>query len=432
MVMFVHAKRLASNLFLGLRQKGLRYWTGALIVFLLTIVGSTSVYSYLGLEHLRALYFQFLLEHGPRPPQPNFVSLVMVEDNEYWNGPPAGRVPFDRAYLAKVVKSLASANNAHTIAVDIDTRLPNPESMRIPKEYREETCTLIGAIKDAARSGKKIVLATPISYDEQRRYRQDSDIYQSKGLCERFGRAVSDTKACDVEFETQEKENIACGFIALPYDLLAIPQQIDMADGGTLDSFALAIAKAERPRVVDKLLRENKTTVRYGSFISESGFQQYDARVSAADLLSGTGKIKLPGAVIVGADWSTYAIGRGPRVDLHPTPIGELVGAVLHANFAEAILDNRTVGAAPDWLLHVTEALFSVSAGVIFALISGIWEKIAAMAALFFVLFFAQLAALYGFAMFFDAFFPVLGLGLHSLYEKLVGTHEAARHLDET
>jgi hypothetical protein len=67
-------------------EKGARYWATAFIVFFLTITGSSYVYDYLNLTDARSKYFQKLLEYGPRPTDPKFVRIVLVEDDDYWHG----------------------------------------------------------------------------------------------------------------------------------------------------------------------------------------------------------------------------------------------------------------------------------------------------------------------------------------------------------
>jgi hypothetical protein len=420
----VDIRAVGSRLFQRLKHKSRRYWVSALIVFILTLVGSTTVYEHLGLRQKRAEYFQFLMDHGRRSTEPRYVSLFLIEDDEYWYGEPAGRAPLDRRYLARVVENLVTSNT-RVIALDIDARLPNPKKMTIPKEYKDETCKLIGAIKAGVGAGKKFVLATPISLDKQKRYRQDTDIYQANSLCERPEHGMSTEKPCGIAFEPHEKSNVTCGYIALPYDPLAVPLQIAMADGRKLDSFALAIARAEHPHSVNVLLGQSGGGARYTNFISEKKIKDFGASFSAGAFLRSVGPKNLHPAVIVGANWHEFAFTRGLLIDLHPTPIGDLVGAVLHANFAEALLDSRTIGALPEWVTHGAEVMLSVIAALIFALIAGFWKKVGVISSTLIVLFLVQWAMLDIFGVFFDAFFPVLGLGLHSLYERLLGMHEA-------
>src|SRR5262249_8919840 len=151
-----------------------------------------------------------------------------------------GRRPINRKYLANLIDKLVEAN-PHVIALDFDTRLPNPNSMQIPEAYQEETSALINSIENAAVKGKKIVLATPIWFDEHGGYRRDSDIYQAYGLC--TNGAVREVTRTPMREQAIAK-NVTCGYIALPYDPLTIPGPLPLVDGSNLDSFALAIARA--------------------------------------------------------------------------------------------------------------------------------------------------------------------------------------------
>jgi CHASE2 domain-containing sensor protein len=427
-IMGMQMKVIVTRLFLRLKNKGVRYWTTALIILFLTTTGSSYVYDQLHIREARSYFFQSLLEWGPRPPEPKFVRLVLIENDEYWQGYLAGRKPIKRDYLAQLVDKLAS-DNVHVIALDFDARLPNPASMKIPEEYQNETNTLIQAIENAAEQGKKVVLATPISLSDGQ-YQQDSDIYQSHGLCNRrSNRELRDlVQSPEVEQPAKQK-NITCGYIALPYDPLIIPGPLLMADGSYLDSFAVAVARAEQPELVARLLERIGARVRYGNYISGEKFRQSNAVFSAhAVLHEMIDKETLEAkAVIVGADWSRDALDRGPRADLHPTPVGSIVGAMLHANFVEAVLDTRIFGATPEWVLVGTEIIFSLIAGVAFALIPSVRGKIAGIFSLLFILFFVQWLVLHTLGIFFDSFVPVLGMGLHSLYERLVphGTKQA-------
>jgi CHASE2 domain-containing sensor protein len=411
---------MVKGLFGRVKKKGYRYWTSAFVIFLLTISGSSFVYDFLHLRDARSYFFQHLLDWGPRPVEPRFVRLALIGNDDYWQGYLAGRRPIKRDYLAQLVDKLVSIN-VHVIALDFDARLPNPASFEIPAQYQKETDVLIRAIKNAARQGKKIVLATPISLDGQGRYHRDSDIYQAHGLCINEHNEKPVEKTASAAADQTIKKNITCGYIALPYDPLVIPARLLMDDGSFLDSFALAVARAEQPDLINRLLARMGNNARYSNFISEEKFRRLNATVSAHALLQEiASKENLEAkAIIVGADWSRDAVNRGPRVDLHSTPVGPINGAMLHANFVEALLDSRIFGAAPESVLRATEILFSLIAAIAFALISNFWPKVCGIFLLLLILFFIQWSLLHSFGVFFDAFVPVVGLGLHSLYEWL-------------
>ena len=175
------AKALTARAIEHIRQKSLRYWVSATLVFLATFFGPQKVYDLLSLGDVRASYFQILMDH-PRVPKPGHGSLAYIDDKEYWNGEPNGRAPLKRDYLARIVNRMVAAN-ATVIALDFDARLPNPESLLIPEAYKDETCKLIGSIKRGTTAGRSFALATPISFDAKGHYRRDSDIYQTNGLC---------------------------------------------------------------------------------------------------------------------------------------------------------------------------------------------------------------------------------------------------------
>jgi CHASE2 domain-containing sensor protein len=404
------SKSRAQRAFRGKGAHDFRYWLFALAVIGAATFGSSYVYERLNLTDARSSFFQRLLDWR-QPAEPKFVRLVLIENDEYWLGELAGRRPIKRDYLARLVDKLVAAN-AHVIALDFDVRLPDPRSMEIPQDYRAETLTLIHSIENAARQGKKVVLATPISLDREGRYHRDSDIYQAHDLC-RPG-------------STDEvRKNITCGYIALPRDRLVLPARQTMADGSSLDSFALAVARAWEPELIDRMLKRIGSNVRYGSFISDETFTNSGARLSARAVLDGSVGNKLASkTVIVGAHWSRDAAGRGPRIDLHWTPVGNMVGAMLHANFAESLVDSRIFGATPEWVLRVIEIAFSLFAALVFALIPRFSGKLISILPVLVLLFLAQWAVLHGFGIFFDIFVPLVGLALHGLIERLFAPRE--------
>jgi CHASE2 domain-containing sensor protein len=404
-----------------LKRKSVRYWITALIVFLLTITGSSKIYEYLHLTDARSRYFQLLLEYGPMAPRAKFVRLVLVDDDEYWLGYPAGRRPIKRDYLASIVNALVDAN-AYVIALDFDTRSPNPKSPLIPPDYQSETDTLIKAIENAAQKGKKIVLPTSASKDSEGQWQHDADIYQPYGYCTTGVPINSATKENTRQTDTFEK-NITCGYIELPNNPLIVPLSLALADGSSLDSFALAVAKAARLDLVSDVLKRG-TGTRYSNYITEEKFKE--SKFSAGSVLKpGADNSALQASVvIVGGRWKSLALGRGPSIDSHPTPIGSIVGAELNANLVEDLLDNRSYKTPPDWVLSLIEILFSLFAAIAFAVIIGIWGKVFSIFFVFLFLIFVQWLVLHGLGVFFDVFVPLLGLALHTLYERLFSPHE--------
>jgi hypothetical protein len=98
--MLDRAKALAARAIEHIKQKSLRYWVSATLVVLATFFGSERAYHLLSLGDLRARYFQLLMDH-PGAPVPGYVSIALIDDKEYWSGPPGGRLPLKRDYLAR-------------------------------------------------------------------------------------------------------------------------------------------------------------------------------------------------------------------------------------------------------------------------------------------------------------------------------------------
>jgi CHASE2 domain-containing sensor protein len=410
-----------------LRDKGLRYWVTASIVFLLAVTGSSQVYEYLGLQKARSSYFQALLDWGPRPPSPKFVKIVLVEDQNYWLGYPAGRRPIKRDYLAHIIDRLVCAN-ANLIALDFDTRSPDPNTPAIPAEYQAETKVLIESIEKAARKGKKVVLATNISHNGRGGWRRDASIYDAFGYC----KTASADKA-PFKQEESYKENITCGYIELPDDPLVVPLRVALDDGGSLDSFALAVARALRPELIEQYLADVTSAPRYANYISVDKFVRAKSRLNVDYVLNATDRYNLleANAFVIGGHWSSLADGRGAYVDSHLTPVGSIAGVELQANLIESLLDTRTLGTTPIWFLHSAEIAFSLLAAIVFAVLKTIWQKLAGVLAVFVLLLFIQWIVLHGFGIFFDAFVPLLGLSLHTLYERIFMPGEDEEPSDE-
>lgn len=405
-----------------LREKTVSYWIVAIIVLVVAKAGSPFIYDYLNLTNTRSLFFQTLLDWGPRPAEPRQIKIVRIEDDEYWEGVLAGRRPIKRDYLANLVGRLVS-HNAYVIALDFDVRLPKPDSLDIPEDYRAETRVFTDTIKAAARQGKKIVLATPISSAGEKTYRQDADIYQASGLCLKRDKLAGDLIGPPDPIMT----NVTCGYIALPSDPLRIPPPIDMVDGSEMDPFALAVARALNPELISRLMQRKKE-LGYLDFITHDMFVEAKAIFSAHAVRLGLinqGALDSK-AVIVGGGWSRDASNRGPSIDAHSTPVGKMVGVELHANFAEAFLDSRVFGAVSQDVLDVSEVVFGIFAAIVFALIPPPWGKAIGLLALMAIMFATSALALAAFGVFFDAFVPLVGLGIHALYEGYTGHSDAA------
>lgn len=400
-----------------LREKDLRYWATALLLLVFTATATPHIYSYLGLTGLRARLFEWLATSGPRPLEPRFVKVVLIGDDDYWRGKDGGRRPIDRNLLADLVRILAAAG-AHVIALDFDLRLPDPAASSVPALYQDETKNLIAAIVAAAQSGHKVVLSKAIWGDAQGSYVFDPDTYEAAGLCADLDAQGNwQNPGQGVVVDTAAQRNISCGYIALPYDEIGIPGQLRLANGKNLASFALAVAEARDYGAVDA-----SATLSYGDYIPEATWRAQGMIISSHRVLQpGSDLSALDGqTVIVGADWSSLAADRGDLIDVHSTPVGPMIGALIHANFVEALLDSRTFRGTSPRLVRGAELVFGFIAAIVFALAKRLWTKLAAVVVLLLLLLLIQWSALHLIGVFFDGFIPLLALLLHSFYERLV------------
>lgn len=402
-----------------LRQKGWRHWLLALVILVAAFLARPQVDAYLHLETTRSWVSQRLLELHHRPLEPRYVKLVLIGDEEYWHGELAARVPIKRDYIARLVAALDAAN-VRTIALDFDMRLPDPARLEDLPDYRGETDQLIQAIRAAAEQ-HKVVLPKTIRRAGAGLYRLEPDVYQLYGICTRpvqEGRWIH-TGTATFPIGDAAARNIACGYIALTIDKRVLPSQLPLVEGHAVDSFALAITRTRNPAAAIEL----GTQLRYGSFITPATFYERGVIHAAQDVMRAdphtlaalNGEI-----VIVGGEWSRLAYGRGPKIDLHQTPVGWISGAILHANFAEALLDARAYRHVPAAVLTGLEVLFSLVAAVIFAVSTGLLRLSLFLVALTVALLGIQWITLHTLGVLFEAFVPLVAVWLHALIERLV------------
>ena len=98
---------------------------------------------------------------------------------------------------------------------------------------------------------------------------------------------------------------------------------------------------------------QQKKDLGYLDFITHGMFVQANAIFSASAVRLGTirnGALNSK-VVIVGAGRSQNAWAKDEPSDMHPTPVGNMVGVELHANFAEAFLNPRVFGAVSHHML---------------------------------------------------------------------------------
>ena len=109
------------------------------------------------------------------------------------------------------------------------------------------------------------------------------------------------------------------------------------------------------------------------------------------------------------------------EADRHDTPVGFVTGALIHANWIEAVMSGRIFPAIPAWALKTIEVITGFAAAVVFAAISGLGKKLITIIASVVLLILFQWIALQLFGTFLDAFVLVVALGLHAILDRLLG-----------
>jgi CHASE2 domain-containing sensor protein len=160
------------------------------------------------------------------------------------------------------------------------------------------------------------------------------------------------------------------GYINLPVDKRQIPLFTDVIDPETrlnarIPSFALEIvSKYEQivgitPKTIDnKTLKASIRTERflYGGFISPRKFPTISAKKLIEGSESENSKCRHR-IVIVGGTWHQFGVGRGPLIETFPSPVGLVPGLHLHANYVEALLDERFQLGVPLWVAILFDSI---------------------------------------------------------------------------
>jgi CHASE2 domain-containing sensor protein len=387
-----------------LRARGLGYWIRVLVLAVLGAQIGHWVGEHGFWIHVRYQLHQRLAELGPRPLEPRWTTIVAIGDEEYWRGELASRAPLKRDYLAKLLDVIDRAN-PKLIALDVDLRSPDPGRPLIHKEYRAETTQLVDTVRRIAQK-RPMILAKTIGQKGDGQYVLEADLYDDRLQC----RGLSDSTAAGPY----------CGYIALPRDARLLPPRLALEGSRFIDSFALAIANAANPQVIR---RNQQLGLGYGSFIPRSKFLAHGLVLSADSVLKGSEDVRgklAHRAVLVGGEWSGRAYGKGARVDMHASPVGLISGVLLHANYAEALLDDRLYVPTAEWLPTGVEFLLVLLAAGVFALKTPALLKALFTAAACLLLLVFGYILFQNFGRFFDGFVPLVFIAAHAVVDQLL------------
>src|ERR1700755_1403590 len=106
-----------------LLDKGWHYWGEVIVVGALGIFAShlVSEHSPLWLTEVTQRIYQFVSNLAPHEPSPGDITVVLIDDYDFWSGPFDRRLPLRRDYLANAVEKACSDHPA-VVAIDLDLR----------------------------------------------------------------------------------------------------------------------------------------------------------------------------------------------------------------------------------------------------------------------------------------------------------------------
>jgi CHASE2 domain-containing sensor protein len=297
---------------------------------------------------------RFLCSLSSRSITPKWVRTVEIDNAAHL----ALGEPTDRTYLAKLVSNAA---RGEALAIVLDIKLIVPEGLQEDDgSRREQNEQLLAAIRRAAADGVPVVLATWLRLDAHGEFTRLPNIFRddSLPLVDRDGVCRASARAAVDGVERASPRPPTCvwiGNLNLPIDRRRIPLVTLTRDReGTSPSPSLALAAASafeaaidrQPRTLSKsgvaeAVRRDEFP--FGSFIPEQTFQ----KIPIAGLADGSQAALCRGRIIiVGGTWAAD-LGRGEPVDSYDTPVGRMRGMYLHANYVEALLDDRYSSEVP-------------------------------------------------------------------------------------
>jgi CHASE2 domain-containing sensor protein len=205
-----------------------------------------------------------------------------------------------------------------------------------------------------------------------------------------------------------------------------------------VESFATAIVRSVDQVAYDRTVKHGSDELPFAQYIDEEEFAATGAQISASELIKDaeaarkhlSGKI-----VIVSGNWNSRAFGVGPRVDLHASPVGAIPGAMMHANYVEAMLSERAFSPLPDWLVVAIELFAVVFLSVVMVLDLSTWAEVAAVVGVT-LLFLGANFFLQNLGRFLDFFVPLVMILGHVAAERInewrIAAHKQGGHQHAT
>jgi hypothetical protein len=306
-------------------------------------------------QWIRTFAYQKYQNVGSRKGKSIFNAVVLIDDNTYWQDKWTPRMPISRDLLADLVGSIAKCNPA-VISVDIDLatgdnstttvkmpassgRLARSVTLHTRSDWGNETVNFLDAVKAALEQGIEIVLTHEVGREPgTQTWTRFPNVYDGFDFGQR--------RPC-------------LGHLFYDKDIRVLPLPVDLGDGSRVKSLSIAAAEAYS---ADTWANEKWDREVLTRLIDPDRL----VAVSAHELLhpkdqdsAEQSRVKLRHKVVwIGGAWHPDGFGRGTKtVDAHSTARGDLPGVLLHANYAESLLDDKLLAMGSTWLLEVPLAL---------------------------------------------------------------------------
>lgn len=349
------------------------------------------------------------------PIYPKYTALVLLNDDDYWSDEYQARAPLKRNKLAALLDRLNQAG-VNTVAFDVFLESPHPDqpSFDFP-DYTQEDAVFFQAVQRMCDAGRHVVLATEYRGIQQPRTEPPS-IYMS----------LLPSLPCVIR-----------GHVDFSEDMRKIPGMIELHDSTYLDSFSLAMTKIADPIAYDSLVKGQDRGYRFGQYLTPQDFSTRQGRqfIFSGVEIEHMSLLQLRQAladktVIVGGHWHSIAYGVGNFVDVHNSPGGLEAGAMLHANYVEAMRDPMsTFTPISDRAAELLEWGLAMIVAVLGALeVHAGWKwggfVLSCMASV--ILTYVLLQNL---GLFLDFFIPILIIVVHTMAEELLEMRHELHHV---
>ena len=294
-------------------------------------------------------FHQILSNLEPWKSRLKWVTPVEIDDAAFWSPPLSGTQPTNRRYLADLALAAAKAGAA---VVVLDFQLKSPTGEPGDDEVRKrDNEYLLNAVREITQKGVRVVLSCGLVGEGSGKWKREPNIFPDNAL----------------------PQGARVGYINVPADPRQIPLRVRAMEwDGASEKFFFSLAlqsvdayedshNIKPPTMDNKKIRQamDEEKFVYGRFLNVSEFR----KVSSPDLIGGRaspesccgGRI-----VLIGGTWHQYGMNRGSLVDTHPSPVGEIPGLYLHANYIEALLDEKYKHEVPHWFAVLIDLVLSL------------------------------------------------------------------------